>query len=103
METESFSFRTETKIGNKIKKEAYEQRLPAGTYLRQLIEDLMQEPEDTRNQMIEHHHQLTEAVYTLSEIILNTEKHLRSFDFEMGSAGLMEKFLAEMRVKVGRK
>lgn len=100
---DTLSFRASDRTIQKIKDEVKKTGFPVATYLRAIVETHLKEPEEERFKMLEYHDILLQACIVLSDIIRKTETQLRSFDFEDPDIGLIEKFLAEMRLKTGGK
>ncbi len=101
MKSETMSFRCSLAAAAKIKKEAKAAGESNGSYLTALVETTLKEPAETRLKMLDYHDEIINACNVLHGLIQSGETYLRTYDYDQPDIGMIEKFLAEMKLKNG--
>ena len=91
----SFRIKQNTKIA--LENQAFNQGLSTSQYCRNILEIFSKKVETEREDLLEKHVELTEAVSTLSQAVTAAKVYIKSFDFYGESTHFMESVLSEIR------
>ena len=99
MKTETVYFRMSSNAVAKVASIATSQGIPAGTFIRALVETAVDEPEGERQELLEKHDILLEATRLLASMVKGTETYLRQYDLDEGE-DLLSKLIHKLETKV---